>query len=80
MRDDAPMTQSTNGDGKRKSTRSVPAQGFETEDDSARTPIQPPGPAELVASAAGMVGDLAKSGFSLSERLVKDVVSRLPRP
>jgi len=40
--------------------------------------VQPPGAAELVASAAEIVGELAKAGLSRSERLLKDFVSRLP--
>jgi hypothetical protein len=41
--------------------------------------VQPPGGAELVASAAEIVGELAKVGLSMSERLLKDAFSRLPR-
>jgi len=42
--------------------------------------VQPPGAAELVASAAEIVGELAKAGLSTGERLLKDVFSRLPLP
>jgi hypothetical protein len=54
----------------------APRQGFEC--DAASGPVQPPGAAELVASAAEIVGELAKAGLSTGERLLKDVVSRLP--
>jgi hypothetical protein len=56
----------------------APRQGFECEGDGASGPVQPPGAAELVASAAEIVGELAKAGLSTGERLLKDVVSRLP--
>ncbi len=56
----------------------VPLQGFESENDRARGPVHPPGGAELVASAIEVVGELAKSGLSTGERLLKDVLSRLP--
>jgi hypothetical protein len=56
----------------------APRQGFESESDSPSGSIQPPGGVELVASAAELVGELAKAGLSRSERLLKDVVSRLP--
>ena len=56
----------------------VPAQGYESEDDAATGAVRPPGGAELVLSAAEIVGELAKAGISRSERLVKDVLARLP--
>ncbi|HWX96479.1 MAG TPA: hypothetical protein VNZ01_06465 [Solirubrobacteraceae bacterium] len=56
----------------------VPAQGYETEDDAATGAVRPPGGAELVLSAAEIVGELAKAGLSRSERLIKDVLSHLP--
>jgi hypothetical protein len=40
--------------------------------------VHPPGSAELVASAAEIVGELAKAGLSTGERLLKDFLSRLP--
>jgi hypothetical protein len=60
------------------SAEEVPRQGFETESDRARGPVQPPGGAELVAGAVEIVGELAKAGLSTGERLLKDVLSRLP--
>jgi hypothetical protein len=56
----------------------VPSQGYEGEDDAATGAVQPPGGAELLISAVEIVGELAKAGVSKSERLVKDVLSRLP--
>jgi hypothetical protein len=41
--------------------------------------VHPPGGVELVTSAAEIVGELAKAGLSTGERLLKDVLSRLPR-
>jgi hypothetical protein len=55
----------------------VPSQGYES-DDPATGAVQPPGGAELLISAAEIVGELAKAGVSRSERLVKDLLSRLP--
>jgi hypothetical protein len=56
----------------------VPSQGYESDDDAATGAVQPPGGTELLISAAEIVGELAKAGISRSERLVKDVLSRLP--
>jgi hypothetical protein len=56
----------------------VPRQGFECESERTSATVHPPGGAELVASAAEIVGELAKAGFSTGERLLKDVLSRLP--
>jgi hypothetical protein len=56
----------------------APRQGFECDGESVGASLQPPGGAELVASAAEIVGELAKAGLSRGERLLKDVFSRLP--
>jgi hypothetical protein len=57
----------------------VPAQGYESDGDRAtRGAVQPPGAGELLGSAAEILGELAKSGLSTGERLVKDVLARLP--
>ena len=56
----------------------APRQGFECDGETTSGSVQPPGGAELVASAAEIVGELAKAGLSTGERLLKDVVSRLP--
>jgi hypothetical protein len=54
----------------------VPRQGFECEGiDGA---LQPPGGGELIASTLEIVGEFAKAGFWTGERLIKDVLSRLP--
>jgi hypothetical protein len=55
----------------------VPRQGFESEADRARGPVQPPGGAEFVATAAEIVSELTKAGLSTGERVLKDIVSRL---
>jgi hypothetical protein len=49
-----------------------------SESDRAHGPVHPPGGAELVASAAEIIGELAKAGLSTGERLLKDALSRLP--
>jgi len=56
----------------------VPPQGFECEEDAARGAVRPPGGIELMASAVELMGELAKSGISTGERLVKDALARLP--
>ncbi len=56
----------------------APRQGFECDGEAPGSSIQPPGGAELVASAAEIVGELAKASVSTGERLLKDVLSRLP--
>ena len=56
----------------------APRQGFESETERANGTVHPPGGADLVASAAEIVGELAKAGVSKGERLFKDVLSRLP--
>jgi hypothetical protein len=56
----------------------APRQGFESEGERVTGPVQPPGGAELLATAAEIVGELARAGASTGERLVKDVLSRLP--
>jgi hypothetical protein len=56
----------------------APRQGFECEGERTSGSVHPPGGAELVASAAEIVGELAKAGISTGERLLKDVLSRLP--
>jgi len=56
----------------------APRQGFECETERANGTVHPPGGADLVASAAEIVGELAKAGVSTGERLLKDFLSRLP--
>jgi hypothetical protein len=56
----------------------APRQGFESESDSVSGPVQPPGGVELLASAAELAGELAKTGLSTGGRLLKDALSRLP--
>jgi hypothetical protein len=59
-------------------TEPVPRQGFESESERTGGAVHPPGGAELVASAVEIVGELAKAGLSTGERVLKDVLSRLP--
>ena len=57
----------------------APRQGFESESESMSGSVNPPGSAELLASAAEIVGELAKAGLSTGERVLRDALSRLPR-
>jgi hypothetical protein len=56
----------------------APRQGYECEGERANAPVTPPGGPELVATAAELVGELAKAGLSTGERLFRDFFSRLP--
>jgi hypothetical protein len=56
----------------------VPLQGFESEMDRASGPVEPPGGTELVATAAEILGEIAKAGLSTGERLLRDALTRLP--
>jgi hypothetical protein len=60
------------------SVEPAPRQGFESETERANGSVNPPGGADLVASAAEIVGELAKAGVSRGERLLKDFLSHLP--
>jgi hypothetical protein len=56
----------------------APRQGFETDSNAVSGPVQPPGGAELLGSAAEILAELAKGGLSTGERLLRDALSRLP--
>jgi hypothetical protein len=60
------------------STERAPRQGFECDGERSSGSVHPPGGAELVASAAEIVSELAKAGLSTGERVLRDVLSRLP--
>jgi hypothetical protein len=63
----------------RRSTQEpAPRQGFESDSETSRGSVAPPGGPELVSAAVEIVGELAKASLSTGERLVKDVLSRLP--
>ena len=57
----------------------VPRQGFESVEERATGPVQPPGGAELVGTAVEVVSELAKAGISGGERVVRDLLGRLGR-
>jgi hypothetical protein len=59
-------------------SKRAPVQGYESDSEATSGSVQPPGAIDLLASAAELVGELAKSGLSRSERLIKDIASRLP--
>ncbi len=56
----------------------VPRQGYASEGDRVSGPVSPPGSTEFLATAAELVGELAKASASRGERLVRDALSRLP--
>lgn len=56
----------------------VPRQGFASEADRVSGPVAPPGGPELLATAAEAISEIAKAGIATGERLVRDVLSRLP--
>jgi len=62
----------------RTAAEPVPRQGFASEGERVSGPVQPPGGAEFLATAAEIVSELTKAGVSAGERLVKDAFSRLP--
>jgi hypothetical protein len=57
----------------------IPRQGFECEGERVSGSVQPPGGTELLASAAEILGEIAKAGLSGGERLLKDALSLLSR-
>jgi len=63
----------------RPTPEAVPRQGYESVEERATGPVQPPGNVEFLGTAAEIVSELAKAGISGSERLVRDVLSRLGR-
>jgi hypothetical protein len=74
-----PRTQAAPRPGPRPPVESAPRQGFESEPSRTATgPVQPPGGAELVASAVEIVGEVARAGVTAGERVLKDLFSRLP--
>jgi hypothetical protein len=56
----------------------VPRQGFESEGDRLTGPVAPPGAAELLAGAGEALSEIARVGVSAGERVVRDLLSRLP--
>jgi hypothetical protein len=56
----------------------VPRQGFEAEEEiQPGHSVQPPSGAELAVSIAELFGELAQTGISTGERLLKDTLARL---
>jgi hypothetical protein len=56
----------------------VPPQGFESESEiEAGVAVQPPSGAELAASLAELLSDLAHGGLGAGGRLFKDAIERL---
>jgi hypothetical protein len=63
---------------RRAAAEPVPRQGFASEEERATGSVQPPGGTELIGTAAEIISELAKAGISGGERLLRDVLSRLP--
>jgi hypothetical protein len=61
-----------------RAKESVPRQGYEAEPESLNGPVHPPGGTELVASAAELAGELARTGVNTGVRVLRDFLSRLP--
>jgi hypothetical protein len=57
--------------------QAAPVQGFDCEGEATGS-VQPPGAVELISSVAEVVSELTKAGVSRSERLLKDLLARLP--
>ncbi len=57
--------------------KQVPRQGYESVEERATGPVQPPGGTELVGTAAEIVSEIAKAGISGGERVLRGVLSRL---
>jgi len=60
-----------------RTAEEVPRQGYESVEERATGPVQPPGGTELIGTAAEIVGEIAKAGLSGGERVVRDLLSRL---
>jgi hypothetical protein len=73
-----PPVKAKRGIGATGGEEAVPRQGFESDGEIASGPVQPPGAAELVSSAAELAGELAKAGVAGGARLLKDLLARLP--
>lgn len=78
-RPDHPTTQAARRTRLKRVEDPVPPQGFESDGEHATGAVQPPGSTELLASAAEALGEIAKFGFSTGERLLRDMISLLPR-
>lgn len=64
---------------RKRQAEAVPRQGYESVEDRATGPVQPPGGTELVGTAAEILSEIAKAGVSGGERVLRDVLSRLGR-
>jgi hypothetical protein len=57
----------------------VPPQGFESDGDRLTGPVAPPGMTELLAGVSEAVNEVAKAGISAGERIVRELLGRMPR-
>jgi hypothetical protein len=74
-----PKTRTVSPKRPRAIAEEVPRQGFESEEERATGAVAPPGGAEFLGTAAEIVSELTKASFAGGERLLRDVLSRLPR-
>ncbi len=64
---------------RRRAAEEVPKQGYESVEERATGPVQPPGGTELIGTAAEIVSEIAKAGISGGERVVRGLLSHLGR-
>ncbi len=64
---------------RKRQAEEVPRQGYESVEERATGPVQPPGGTEFAGTAAEIVSEIAKAGISGGERVLRDVLSRLGR-
>jgi translation initiation factor IF-2 len=62
----------------RAGRRAVPRQGYAGDPEGLHGSVEPPGGAELLASAGELAGELAKAGLSSGTRALRDLFRRLP--
>jgi hypothetical protein len=55
----------------------APRQGFESDSETARGPISPPGGAELITAATELLTEVTKAGLSRGADTLRDLASRL---
>jgi hypothetical protein len=55
----------------------APRQGFESDGDSGRGPVSPPGGAELITAATELLTEVTKAGLSRGADTLRDLASRL---
>jgi hypothetical protein len=64
---------------RKRQDHDIPRQGYESVEERATGPVQPPGGTEFIGTAAEIVNEIAKAGISGGERVLRGVLSRLGR-